>query len=153
MLPEVAKESLTSTMTQSLETMAFVLAEPISGPVDPPINPIAVSIHFKGPKSGRIEIAASREFSLILASSILGTEPNDPEVHEKADDCLKELVNVVGGAMIPGIADSPDQEFKLTLPTIKPVDVDIEWPIIVADTNTVLFNADGHIIAARLIAE
>lgn len=151
MLPETAKDALVETVMQSLETMAFVMAEPISPPVDSPINPIGVSLKFTGPKHGRVEIIASREFTLVLAANVLGIDPSEEDAHEKADDCMKELVNVVGGALMPHIADSETEQYKLSLPTLHSVDTELDWPNIAACPSTQLLNAEGHILAVRLL--
>jgi hypothetical protein len=152
MLPDtILKDALAETIMQSLETMAFIMAEPISGPVDPPIQPIAASMSFAGPQRGRVEIIASREFSLILAANVLGTDPADADAHEKADDCMKELVNVVGGAMMPRIAGRPDEQYKLSLPVLRSFDLEHDWPNMAAFGRCQLFNADGHILAARIV--
>jgi chemotaxis protein CheY-P-specific phosphatase CheC len=153
MLPDTATDALVETMMQSLETMAFVMADPISErPVDPPQHPVAASMSFAGPsRRGRVEIIAGRDFALMLAANVLGTDPSDADAHDKADDCLKELVNVVGGALMPHIASSADEQYKLSLPALRSVDLECDWPNLAACPDTHLFNADGHVIAARLV--
>lgn len=151
-LPETAPQSLFETLSQSLETMAFVMADPLSAPADAPGEPLVVSLSFTGPHSGTIDIVAGREFAMMLAANVLGTDPSDHDAQEKADDCMKELVNVVGGALMPRIATSNTDVFKLSLPTTRPLDVETEWPRLCADQATQLANADGHVIAARIAA-
>ncbi len=151
-LPENATQSLFETLAQSLETMAFVIADPLPSPADAPGDAQVVSLTFEGPRSGTINIVASREFAMMLAANVLGIDPSDPDAQEKADDCMKELVNVVGGALMPRIAESETDVFKLSLPTIRPLNTETEWPGFCNDTGTQLASADGHTIAARIAA-
>lgn len=151
-LPETAPQSLFETLAQSLETMAFVMADPMPSPADAPSEPMLVSLSFQGPRSGTIDIVASRAFAMMLAANVLGIDPSEPDAQEKADDCMKELVNVVGGALMPRIAESDSDVFKLSLPTIRPLDTENEWPTLCGDTGTQLASADGHTIAARIAA-
>ena len=151
-LPENASQSLFETLAQSLETMAFVMADPMPAPADAPVDGVVVSMAFKGPRSGTVEIIAGREFAMMLAANVLGIDPSEADAQEKADDCMKELVNVVGGALMPRIAASESDVFKLSLPSIRKLDSQQEWPKLCGDPMTQLASADGHTIAARIAA-
>lgn len=143
-------DALSETLIQSLETMAFLPAEPVEGCVDMPKDPVSASLRFSGNLSGRIRLIASRDFTLVLASSVLGTDPSDTDAHEKADDCLKELVNVVAGALMPKVARSENDRITLSLPVIDPVQIEKMNHGFENDSTTRVFDVDGHRLIVQL---
>ncbi|GIW75224.1 MAG: hypothetical protein KatS3mg104_0287 [Phycisphaerae bacterium] len=150
---DLIQDALSETLIQSLETMAFLPAEPMDDPVDRLTNPVIASLRFSGDFSGLIRVITSRDFTLVLAASILGMDPSDADAHEKSDDCLKELVNVIAGALIPRIARSEHDRITLSLPTIDPIQ--IEKPEICFENNltTRIFDIEGHRLIVQLITD
>lgn len=151
MLHEMTKDALIETMTRSLETMAFLVAEPVTPPTVAPINPVGASLSFHGCQRGRVEVIASREFTLMLAANVLGAVGSAQDAVEKADDCLKELVHVVAGALMPRIVNGSGGQIHMSTPTVHSVDAECDWPALAASSSTQLFCADGHTVAARVV--
>ena len=147
---QTTSQALLDTLAQSLETMAFVMLDPVDGPQALPEDTIVASMTFAGPTSGRIDIAAPRAFAMMLAANVLGTDPADIDAIEKADDVMKELVNVVGGALMPHLAASPEDVFKLAIPTLSNVD-EVQWSAFSSDSAAQVVMADGHVLAARIV--
>jgi hypothetical protein len=151
MLHEMNREALIETVTRSLETMAFQVAEPVVAPTAWPVNPVGVSLSFHGCQRGRVEVIASREFTLMLAANVLGAVGSKQDALEKADDCMKELVHVVAGALMPRIVNGSGGQIHMSTPTLHSVDAECDWPALAASKSTQLFNADGHTRAARVV--
>jgi len=143
-----APQALLETLAESLELMAFIMLDPVTEPPAAPEEAVVVSMGFSGPVSGSVQVIAPRAFATMLSANVLGSDPSDEDALVKADDCLKELVNVVGGALMPKLSTSPDDVFKLELPTLRTMD-DSEWTSISATSQLAM--ADGHVIAARLV--
>lgn len=55
------------------------------------------SMRFTGPTNGKFEIAAGKNLCLVLASNILGVEPDEEAAGNHAADALKETLNIVCG--------------------------------------------------------
>lgn len=147
---DLIQDALCETLIQSLETMAFLPAEPVEEIVEMPTDPVTASLKFSGDFSGKIRVITSRHFSLVLAASVLGTDPSDADAHEKADDCLKELVNVIAGALMPRIARSENDQILLSLPSIDPIHIENDHVVFKNDATTRCFNVDGHGVILQL---
>lgn len=150
-MSETKQHAVVETFVQTLDMMAFIPSEPVDAALaTPPSDALLVSLSFSGPTSGRLELVASREFARLLAANVVGEEPDDPEAERKAEDSIKELINVAAGAMMPQIAESENDVFSLSLPSLDHFDVEAGWRQF-ADHAFVL-NADGQTIALRLVA-
>ncbi len=89
-------------------------------------------------------------FGIELAANLLGCAPDDPDAQERGVDSLQELVNVVVGATMPALATPADAAVKLALPMHQPFDAK-QWDAWLTHPMASAFDADGHVIAARLI--
>jgi chemotaxis protein CheY-P-specific phosphatase CheC len=144
-MPETQTHCVVETLIEALDTMAFIASEPIVEPTPCPQEPLLVRMSYSGTRSGQVLIIAPRAFGLLLAANVLGTEPDDPEAQARADDALKELLNVTVGAMMPRLAENEQDVFTLSLPELDPFDPS-GWPAEVSGEWTVL-NSDGHTLA------
>ncbi|HMO26539.1 MAG TPA: hypothetical protein PKB10_09730 [Tepidisphaeraceae bacterium] len=125
-MSETKQHAAVETFVQTLDTMAFIPSEPIDVALaEPPNDAVLVTLSFTGPTSGTLELVASRQFARLLAA------------------------NVVAGAMMPQIADSENDVFSLSLPTLQRFNTERNWREF-ADHAFVL-NADGQTIALRLV--
>lgn len=144
------RDALTATLNESLELMAFCCAMP-AGPDAPcPEEPMLLAMSFRGPFAGRVEIVVGRPFGRHLAASMLALGADDPEIADRGDDCLRELLNVVVGALMPRITADPNDVFDLTLP-LNCDFVTEGWRSFAKDASTVVLDADGFTVAARVI--
>lgn len=75
------------------------------------------SMRFTGPTNGKFEIAAGKNLCLLLASNILGIEPNDEAAGSHAADALKETLNVMCGRFLTE-AYGEEAVFNLSAPTM-----------------------------------
>jgi hypothetical protein len=130
-----------------LEQLAFIAPLPPDGPAPVPENPLRLGIGLSG--IGTLELVAGEAFGLLLASSLLGTQPSDPEAAARSTDALKELMNVAGGAVVSTIADLDREPVEMGIPTVGPFNA-AEWEAFTTAPDAGVLDADGHTIAFRL---
>jgi hypothetical protein len=137
----------------SLETMAFITAFPPDGPGPFPCPPDArrVTITFTGAAlSATLELAAPAGFGATLAANLMACDPSDEQATSRADDALKELMNVTCGAMIASLGGTG---FELGIPKVEPLDA-AAWDALTGpDGAAAVLDADGHVLAARAIVK
>ena len=75
------------------------------------------SMRFTGPTNGKFEIAAGKNLCLLLASNILGIEPDDTAAGDHAADALKESLNVMCGRFLTE-AYGEEAVFNLSAPVM-----------------------------------
>lgn len=144
-------EHLYETLINTMDTMAFIASEPAEpGAVECPPLPVKIEMSFKGSQRGTITLVASAQFGRYMAANVIGTTPDDPETAERAPDCLKELVNVVVGALMPRLAASADDQFELTIPELDDFAPE-NWKAFVTDERSVLLLADGNPMAVNMV--
>lgn len=117
------KEVVSEVFCSVIEQIAFMFAE-ITEPADLPAmdQPFAeASMSFDGPLRGRLIMAVPRQACRQLAANILGMESDDEYVASRADDSLKELLNVTCGHILTSLAgDRP--VFDLSIPQVLDLD-------------------------------
>ncbi len=143
------KQLLLETTIASLETMAFFCCEPATDDALSPEDAISAEMTFNGPQSGTVQIVASRFFGQRLASNALCCGVTDPDALERAEDSIRELVNVVVGALMSRIATQKSDVFALTLPSGRPFDSNAEWDDFAKDQNVCLIDAEGETVGLR----
>ncbi len=154
MLPEIPVETphqvILETVSQTLETMAFICVEPITEAAVPD-EPLCLSMKFDGPSRGAVEMVASRNLGRRLASEVLMVEADDPEFESRAEDALREILNVVVGAMMPHLARSPGDVFNLGLPETADFDPN-RWSLFTDPHKACLLDAETQPIGFRIAA-
>jgi len=111
------------------------------------------SMRFTGPTSGKFEIAACRNLCLLLASNMLGIEPDeDKEMAENhADDALKEALNVICGRFLTD-AYGEEAVYSLSAPEIGSIN-DLSRVDEKAESETMLFfETEGYCLVVKLTA-
>ncbi|MDT8303896.1 MAG: chemotaxis protein CheX [Sedimentisphaerales bacterium] len=142
------ENTLTDSLAQALETMAFLTIMPPEDDMTAPEQTVLAEISFTGPKNGTIQILAGLDFCRILAENIGAlTEVSDKTCH----DALKELSNVTSGLLLPVIANSQADVFDITIPTIKNGGDCPKWNEFVEQSNICILNIEGYLVASRLI--
>jgi hypothetical protein len=144
------KQLLLETTVGSLETMAFFCCEPASEDALSPEDAVSVEMVFKGPQSGTVQIVASKFFGQRLASNALCCGVTDPDAIERAEDSIRELINVVVGALMPRIAEKKSDVFSLSLPSARAFDSNAEWEAFAHGEGVCLIDAEGETVGLRL---
>ncbi len=148
------REVLTQTIADALETMAFVTLSPAESPAAP-LAACQVAIRFGHPVPAELQLVTPRALGHYMAGSVLGLDVDDPSLDQRGLDMLRELMNVACGALLArtGTAGEParsDTSLHMSLPTcieFEPSD----WAAFTADPRTTVLDADGHIIAFRVV--
>jgi hypothetical protein len=146
-----SRQMLLDATVQALETMAFFCAQP-TNPVDalPPEDAYRVSMDFKGPLAGTVDLIAGRFFGQRLASNALGCGVSDDEAVSRAEDSIRELINVVVGMIMPKLAKSDADVFDLSLPRTDRFDSAADWDQFAGQQDVCLIDAEGEALAIRV---
>ncbi len=148
---EVTNDMLIESLSEALETTAFMMPLPPEEELPAPSQGVLVRIKFNGPVSGTVELWAGSEFAQMMAANMMGLEPDDEETQSKSTDAVKELVNIIGGVLLTKLADSPADMFNLTVPQAEE-DLNSEsWEQYVAQDDVTVLDVDGFPVAVRLL--
>ena len=143
----LAPDILTPAVTETLETMAFSAVAPYSEETLPPEEGVVVEIHFKGPQSGVLQLWGGEELGKNLAECIGCLEETN---EQSAWDAWQEICNVVCGLVLPRLASSAAEVFDITVPNIICDSTLPSWETFTAQPDVVLFDVEGHALAAHL---
>lgn len=148
---ETLQPFLVDSLVEALESM-FVLALPLESMPPCPMRLKTVTIGYSGPLNGELELLAPTELGLGIVSNLLGIDPDDPEAENRADDCTKELLNVVCGRLLLHLPDNALREVSMSLPRIAEKSAEPGWPseLPEAPTATAAVDADGMPIVLRI---
>ena len=150
-MPKVLKNVLIESLSEALETTAFMMPLPPEEKLPDPAQGVLVRIDFSGPVSGTVELWAGNEFAQMMTANMMGIEPDDEESQSKSLDAVKELVNIIGGVLMTKIAESPADMFNLTVPRAEE-QLDTEsWKTYVAQDDVTVLDVDGFPVATRLL--
>jgi hypothetical protein len=136
-----------------IERTAFMFGESV-GKEDLPIAQtpyVQASMCFRGPQRGVLSIATPRDACVQIAANVLGMEPEDPFVVQRAMDSIKEILNVTCGHILTSLAGERPV-FDLSVPDV----TDLEEPARVAlleDPRTQAFVADDCPVLLRLTVD
>jgi hypothetical protein len=97
-----AAEQVASLVGRTLEEAAFIVATRCASPAPFEAPLLAASLAFRGPagESASLVLVAQRSLARTLAANLLGVEPDDEEVDQRAGDALGELCNIAGGMLM-----------------------------------------------------
>ena len=115
--PAEHRQTLIQVLNDVLEQLAFMFGEEVEPAELPAPGGVCVraEMAFAGPMNGSLKIAVTEEMCPEIAANILGAEPDDDRVMEKARDALKELLNITCGQVLTAIAGE-EPVFDLSVP-------------------------------------
>ncbi|GAB4548868.1 MAG: hypothetical protein Tsb0013_09720 [Phycisphaerales bacterium] len=114
-MPEITTDSLAQLATQALERTAFMLVDPADA-ADPGVLTRHAHIAYNGEGGcGDVFVSASEGFTLELASSLLGVEPEEINIEEQGVDAMRELANILAGSILTTIGGK-EHAYRLGLP-------------------------------------
>lgn len=127
-----------------LERLAFMFGELVDKCEMPaPEGTYAeVRVRVSGPLSGVVALVVAPEACAEMAANILGLEPGDALAEARAEDALKELVNVTCGTLLTTLAGT-DPVFDVSVPESATIDAEA-WAARLASEDTLAFLADDH---------
>lgn len=112
--------TLTTIFSDVLANLAFMFnddepSEPAGGEVW-----METTISYRGSESGILRLRCPTEFAALLAANLLGIDSQDTDAGDKAEDAVKEFMNIVCGQLITTWYGS-DQVFNLSIPQTQPL--------------------------------
>ncbi|MDX9974039.1 MAG: chemotaxis protein CheX [FCB group bacterium] len=139
-------EKLADVFREIIEQLAFMFAEPVEKAEVPGVSgdTLGIRMEFSGPFAGRLSLAASRSEGVEVAANILGLDSDDPSAQVRAEDALKEVLNVTCGRLLTELAGA-EPVFQLTVPQSIPLDAQA-WAAMLAADGTQAFDVDGNYV-------
>lgn len=117
---ETHAEALEKVLTRILEDAAFVFAESTPQPPRFEGAVLVARLSYAGPETGEMQIGINPAFAGMLAANLLGTEPGDPLAQNRGFDAVGELLNMVGGMLVPEMF-GPAAACRLGVPKVAEV--------------------------------
>lgn len=148
-MPHEHAESIEQVVTEVLEQLAFVFADPAQADEMPGElgQGVAVRIGIHGAGTGTLTVVSGHAVCAELAANLTGEDADDIEP-EAAAQALMELTNVLCGQLLTQIAGT-EPVFDLEPPTLLH-DTAQQWAALCADETAVAFLADDCPILVRL---
>ena len=148
-MPHEHAESIEQVVTEVLEHLAFVFADPAEADELPAAltDGIAVRIGIHGAGTGTLTIVSGYQVCAELAGNLTGEDADDIDP-QSAAYALMELANVLCGQLLTHIA-GVEPVFDLEPPAVLD-DPAGHWQRLRTDDQTVAFLADDCPIAVRL---
>jgi CheY-specific phosphatase CheX len=117
-------DQLLQALADALNTMAFIVVDPLMESPAADADTLEVTLPFSGPVNGKLYLHAPSALGALVASNILATEPDAPEAIEKAADALRELSNITAGLLLRQLCpadNTPQLGIATTTPAIGPM--------------------------------
>lgn len=119
-------DKLRSKVEAILETMCFVIADPIDTSdimVEADSTPIKAWISFRtDAEEGVLELVADEDFLLEAASGLLGIEPDELNPELDPGETLMELANIIGGEVV-AVLGAEENTYRMGLPSSTPAEI------------------------------
>ncbi|MBN2308066.1 MAG: chemotaxis protein CheX [Candidatus Hydrogenedentes bacterium] len=125
-----------------LENLAFMFADEAQADDLPeaPAEARRADMQFTGVMAGALALAVPSEMCLEIAANMLGVDPDDDRAMEKAQDALKELLNITCGHVLTQLAGE-EPVFDLSVPQVASVTAE-QWDAFARDAQTSAFLID-----------
>jgi len=108
---------------------------------------LETEISYAGPARGTLRFRCNRDFTILLAASLLGIDPASVDSPAKADDAAKEFTNIVCGQLITALHGT-EEMFDLTIPRIRelaePPDFTTSDDLQSDNVRSASFSVQGH---------
>ncbi len=118
MMPQPTTVTPAAIFSDVLANLAFILTS------EEPASPVAATgwweatITYRGPACGTLRLQCTREFASQLAANLLGVDPTEKLAAAKAEDSLKELLNVTCGQLVTTLHGTRPV-FDLSIPQVR----------------------------------
>ena len=129
--PIIDTEALSDRFISALETMCFVIADPIDPTLAADVERHASITLGEGENAISLHISASDGLLLEVATGLMGVGPEEIEGDETLIETLKELANVFGGEVID-LLGGEELPFRPGIPVPEDDAFDAEGAVCVA---------------------
>jgi len=110
--------TLTAIFSEVLQNLAFMFNDDDDGEVIVGEVWLETEMGYRGPRGGNLRFRCSRDFSILLAANLLGTDPESVDSPARANDAVKEFMNIVCGQLITALHGT-EEAFDLTIPELR----------------------------------
>lgn len=143
-------EILNSVFCAVFEQMAFMFGDPVE-PDDCESSAnrfIRVYMTFSGDRDGSVEMLIERDMCSVIASNVLGIDPDDDKAHSFGIDSVKEMLNVICGQTLTEIAGE-EPVFNLSVPQVEEIKAK-HWKKYIGSGKFNCFDVDDHPAGCKL---
>ena len=110
--------ALTTVFSDVLGNLAFMFSDGDQADPSSAATWLETTIGYHGPSSGTLRLQCTSEFGVLLAANLLGIDPEDDDAESKAQDAVKEFMNIVCGQFVTA-AHGTNDVFDLTIPATR----------------------------------
>lgn len=114
-MPQQKTATLAAIFSEVLANLAFMFNDDEAADPSPGELWFETHIGYRGSERGMLYLRCTMEFASLLASNLLGVDPQDEDAEAKAIDSVKEFMNIVCGQLITTWYGD-DEVFDLTIP-------------------------------------
>ena len=107
--------TLTTVFSDVLGNLAFMFTDEDQVDSSPAATWLETTISYHGPATGTLRLQCTSEFGILLAANLRGIEPEDDDAESKAQDAVKEFMNIVCGQFITEMHGN-EHVFDLAIP-------------------------------------
>lgn len=148
-MPEIHNTFIESSLSDALNTMAFISPMPPEDLTPPPEPALLTRIEFHGAAVGALELVCPPIFGAMLAANLLGPDSGTSDDGVGAADALRELLNVICGTMLRDSGVTGWGSVEMGVPIQRAFDLS-GWNAFI-DSGAVVVDADGSKLALRMI--
>lgn len=137
-----------------LEKMAFVFAEPMHPPVEPPAGSDSytlVSMRFGGVLHGSMDLALPDSVCAEIAANMVGCGEQAADSPGQTVDAVKEVLNVTCGQILTDLAGERPM-FDLSIPAAQSMPME-QMTLLLQDNQALVFSFDGSLGMLRVRLE
>ncbi len=134
--------TLNTIFSEVLQNLAFMFHDEEDAEIPPGEVWLETVIRYRGPQEGTLRLRCTRDFAVLLAANLLGTDPESADAPGRASDAIKEFMNILCGQYVTA-RHGVEDVFDLTIPEIEEL---TETPEFTPASNeeAATFSVQGH---------
>ena len=131
------REKVADVFCDVLEKLAFMFGEMAAKEELPQDSAayVQAGMAFEGPFAGSLSLTVPEEMCPEIAANFLGMDRDEPAVHDRAHDALKEVLNVTCGHVLTAVA-GPEPVFQLSVPEVTRLSV-YDWDDLIDNPDSI----------------
>jgi hypothetical protein len=146
-MAQTTLDILLESLAESLETTAFISLMP---PEPDTTLQTGLVVSMELDNGARLHIAAARELGSIIAANMLALEPGSAEADARAEDALKEILNVTAGLYLSRALGDSAQMPEMSLPVVTAISSNDQWKRWVEMRGAEVVLAEGYPVAVAI---
>ena len=111
------REKIFNTAVSVLQQTAFIFADEFCGDEAFSDTMDGVSVEFRGPENGVVQLWIAPGMGASIAANMLGVEEDSIDAAQKSSDALKELANIFTGNLLTALYGT-EPIFELGIPQL-----------------------------------